>query len=102
MERWRHAALGNGLHPITDFTEHLKEPRPGSDTLNIQHASASVQLPLTFLETVPEGARPAHGASLLVQRHARVPQPVVAAGVEGGVLIGQAVVAQTGEVDLSC
>lgn len=56
---------------------------------------------LTFLEAVPEGARSAHGASLLVQRHAGVPQPVVAAGVVGDVLIGQAVVAHPGEVHLS-
>lgn len=60
------------------------------------------RLPLTLLEAVPEGARSAHGASLLVERHAGVPQSTVAAGVKGDVLIGQAVVAQTGEVDLSC
>lgn len=55
----------------------------------------------TFLEAVPEGARPAHGSALLVQRHARVPQPAVSAGIEGGVLIGQTVVAHAGEADLS-
>lgn len=62
---------------------------------------SSLSLRLTFLEAVPEGARAAHGAGLLVQRHARVPQPVVAAGVERDVLVGQAVVTHASEVDLS-
>lgn len=58
--------------------------------------------PLTFLKAVSEGARSAHGASLLVKRHAGVSQSVVGARVKGDFLIGQAVVAKTGEVDLSC
>lgn len=57
--------------------------------------------PLTFLEPVPEGAWSAHGASLLVQGHAGVPQSVVSTGVERDVLIGQAVVTETSNVDLS-
>lgn len=56
---------------------------------------------MNFLKAVSEGARSAHGASLLVKRHAGVSQTVVA-GVKGDFLIGQAVIAQTGEGDLSC
>lgn len=64
------------------------------------HPSISALHP-TFLEAVPEGARPAHSSALLVQRHARVSQPAVSAGIEGGVLIGQAVVAHASQADLS-
>lgn len=56
--------------------------------------------PLTFLKAVPERTRPAHGAGFLIQRHARVSEAVVAAGVKGHVLVGQAVVALAGEVHL--
>ncbi len=71
VERRRHPGLGNGLQPITDFTEHLN-----SELLNLFFS------PLTFLEAVPEGARSAHRTSLLVERHARVSQSVVAARVK--------------------
>lgn len=93
---------------MTRFTKHLKktwqrltQSHRIFNTL-VLHPSILRSSPLTFLEAVPEGARSAHGASLLVERHARVSQAVVAAGVKGDVLIGQAVVAQAGEVDLSC
>lgn len=57
---------------------------------------------LTFLETVPERTRPAHGAGFLIQRHAGVSEAAVAAGVKGDFLISQAVVALAGEVHLTC
>lgn len=64
-------------------------------------ARETLRSPLTFLEAVPERARAAHGAGLFVKGHARVPQAVVAEGVKGDVLVGQAVVPQTSDVDLS-
>lgn len=50
----------------------------------------------TFLEPVPEGSRPAHGAGLLIQRHAGVAQTGITMAVQRVDLIGQAVVAQAG------
>lgn len=93
-EAWRRAGFQDGLGLIAEFARTHTEPW---STL----AQLSLSLRLTFLEAVPEGARAAHGAGLLVQRHARVPQPVVAAGVERDVLVGQAVVTHASEVDLS-
>lgn len=60
-----------------------------------------IQLFLTFLKPVPEGSRPAHGSGLLVQRHAGVAQTGITMAVQLVVLIGQAVVAQAGQVNLS-
>lgn len=56
---------------------------------------------LTFFQAISEGAGVAHGATLLLQRHGRVPQARVTVRVAWTVLIGQAVDgAQGGHVDL--
>lgn len=71
--------------------------------LHVQYTCLiSIQSPLTFLKAIPERAWAAHGASLLIKRHAGVSQAVVTERVKGDVLIGQAVVTQTGKVNLSC
>lgn len=98
LERRGHAGLGKGLHLITYF-KGLRKTWP---RLTPDSSSICLLSPLTFLKAVPEGARAAHGASLLIKRHAGVSQSIVAAGVIGDILIGQAVVAQPSEVDLSC
>lgn len=100
--------LGKGLHLITRCTRRLKKTSEPELTQShwifnnlILYPSLLVMPPPTFLKAVPEGAWSAHGAGLLVKRHTRVPQPIVTARVKGDILIGQAVVAQTSEVDLS-
>lgn len=94
---WKWIAPNELFHQTSEdshrVTEHLTP---------VLHPSIVHSSPLTFLEAIPEGARSAHGASLLIKRHARVSQAVVTAGVKGDVLIGQAVVAHAGEVDLTC
>lgn len=102
---WKRITPNYRFHQIAVETR----ARTYTESMNIQyiclisiHPSFLLLSPLTFLKAVPEGAWSAHGASLLVKRHAGVSQAVVAARVKGNVLIGQAVVAQTGEIDLSC
>lgn len=46
---------------------------------------------LTFLKSIPEGARPTHCSALLIQRHGAVPEAAVSVGVILAICIGQAV-----------
>lgn len=77
--------------------------RTHTEPPNIHQTTTSSFLPSppTFFEAIPEGSRSAHGACLLVKRHTGVSQTVVTARVDRGILIGQAVVAQTTKVNLS-